>query len=178
MENETKVVEESTKTFTQDDVNDIVGKRLEKEAKKWQEKYSNYYSEDDLATKTEELTKKITELGNSLEEAQKKEQSNTEILADKEKLISDLQDQIKQHETDSVKTRHELEQIQIGLANGLPLELCNRLQGTTAEEMTADAVKMAQYLGKPASMPARNPEAVESDGVAAAFKALNPNLKF
>lgn len=177
MENENKTVEESIKTFTQEDVNDIVSKRLEKEAKKWQEKYSGYYSEDDLANKTEELNKKITELGNSLEEAQAKSKSDIDALAEKEKTIEDLKEQIKQHETASVKTRYELDQLQIGLANGVPLELCNRIQGSNSDEMKEDALRIAQFISKPASMPARNPESHESDGVMAAFKALNPNIK-
>lgn len=157
------------KTFTQDEVNNLVKERLDRAEKKWAEKYSNYYSADDLASKTEDLNKKIAELGNSLNAANDKANESAGVLAEKDKAIADLEARLKSNETDSAKIR-------IGLAKGIPFELCNKLSGATEEEITADADKMASYLPKQ-SMPLRNPEAnSEVDGVTQAFRKLNPNL--
>lgn len=169
MENTNETVTEVTetktegKTFTQDEVNALVKERLDRAEKKWQEKYSNYYSADDLASKTEDLNKQITELGNSLNAANDKANADAQTIADLEAKAS-------KYETDSVKIR-------IALENGIPFELANKLTGTTEEEIRNDAKKMSQFVASTPAMPMRNPEAdAEIDGVTAAFKKLNPNL--
>jgi len=165
----TNVTEE--KTFTQEEVNEIIGKRLEKAEKKWTEKYSNYYSADDLASKTEELNKQITDLGNSLDEANNKATASADSLAEKDQAIADLENRVRNYETDSAKIR-------IALEVGIPYELANRLTGATEEEIRADAEKMLPLVAPKISMPLRNPDAnVETDGVLAEFRKLNPNIK-
>lgn len=158
------------KTFTQEEVNDIVKERLDRAEKKWQEKYSNYYSADDLANKTEELNSKIAELGNTLNLANDKATADGEEISKRDQTIADLEAKLRQNETDSAKIR-------IGLAKGIPYELCNRLSGSNEEEILADAEKFTAFLPKQ-TMPLRNPEATqEVDGVTQAFKKLNPNIK-
>jgi len=160
------------KTFTQEEVNNLIKDRLDRAEKKWQEKYSNYYSADDFTSKTEELNKQIAELGNSLNVANDKATADAQTLADKEQAIADLEAKLKRNETDSAKTR-------IALECGIPYELADRLTGDTVEEIMADAQRLAPMLATRSSMPLRNPEATsETDGVMKAFRELNPNLKF
>lgn len=169
---ENKVIEEQNveKTFTQEEVNNLVKERLDRAEKKWQEKYSNYFSADDLASKTEELNNKIAELGNSLNEANEKATANSDEMTKKDALIAELESKAKKHETDSAKIR-------IALENGVPFELANKLSGETEEEIREDAKRMAQFM-RPTTAPLRNPESpIETDGVMAAFKAMNPNIK-
>lgn len=167
---ENKIIETEGKTFTQEEVNTLIKERLDRAEKKWQEKYSNYYSSDDLASKTEELNNKIVELGNSLNVANDKANADSEEIAKRDQTIADLEAKAKKYETDSVKIR-------IALDNGLPYELANKLNGETEEELIKDAQKMASFLKPTNSMPMRNTDSVETDGVMAAFRKLNPNLK-
>lgn len=141
------------KTFTQEEVNEIVKDRLDRAEKKWQEKYANYYSEDDLNNKTAELNSKIAELSNSLNVANDKATGHAEELSKREQTIAELTEKLKKNESESSKIR-------IGLANGIPLELCGRLSGESEEEILADAQKVSSFLPKP-TMPLRNPEAGE-----------------
>jgi len=168
---DTNKIETEGKTFTQEEVNGLIKDRLDRAEKKWQEKYANYYSAEDVASKTEELQKQITELGNSLNVANDKANADSEEISKRDQTIADLEAKAKKYETDSVKIR-------IALENGLPFELANKLNGDTEEELKADAQKMASFMRPTTSMPLRNPEAnAEVDGVLAAFKQLNPNLK-
>lgn len=174
MENLTNVEQttETAKTFTQEEVNNLIKERLDRAEKKWQEKYSNYYSEDDLTSKTEELQKQVTELGNSLNVANDKATADADVIASKDGTIADLEAKLKKHETDSAKIR-------IALENGIPYELADRLTGSTEDEIRADAVKLAPMLAPKTPMPLRNPESTsDSDGVLKAFRQMNPNIKF
>lgn len=175
MENEevkaTEPVEQVEKTFTQAQLDTIVKERLERAEEKWQKKYSGYYSEDDLASKTEELRTQIATLGNSLQEADSKATADADEISKRDQKIADLEAKVQTYETDSAKIR-------IALEVGIPYELASRLQGTTEEEIKEDALKMLPLVAPKTSMPARNPNSAEVDGVTAAFQRLNPGLKF
>lgn len=171
MEDNTVKNEGAEKTFTQDEVNGIVKERLDRAEKKWEEKYANYSSPDDITSKTEELNNKITELGSLLDSAKEKAGSDAQALADKDQAISDLEAKIKAYETDSVKTR-------IALEIGIPYELKDKLSGTTEEEIRKDAEKLLPFVSAKATMPLRNPDSnPEVNGVKQAFMKMNPNLK-
>ena len=100
----------------------------------------------------------------ALTEAQKKN-------AEHEASIAELQKKIQGYETDSVKTR-------IALEKGIPLELRDRLTGTTEEEIRKDAETLVRFLSKPdpKAPPLRDPEPVETDSKAAAGKAAYKKL--
>lgn len=100
----------------------------------------------------------------SLADAQKKSQEH-------EATIAELQKKIQGYETDSVKTR-------IALEKGIPLELKNRLAGTTEDEIRKDAESLAKFLSKtdPEEPPLRDPEPVEADSKSAVSKAAYKKL--
>ena len=100
----------------------------------------------------------------SLSDAQKKN-------VEHEAKIADLQKEVQRYETDSVKTR-------IALEKGIPLEIRNRLNGTTEEELRKDAENLSQYLIKrdQKEQPLRDPEPVETDAKAAASNAAYKKL--
>ena len=100
----------------------------------------------------------------ALSEAQKKNEEH-------EASIAELQKKIQGYETDSVKTR-------IALEKGIPLELRDRLTGTTEEEIRADADTLVKFLSKSEhkAPPLRDPEPVETDARKAASKAAYKKL--
>ena len=100
----------------------------------------------------------------ALSEAQKKNEEH-------EASIAELQKKIQGYETDSVKTR-------IALEKGIPLELRDRLTGTTEEEIRADADTLVKFLSKSGhkAPPLRDPEPVETDAKKAASKAAYKKL--
>lgn len=100
----------------------------------------------------------------SLSDAQKKK-------GEHEASIAELQRKIQGYETDSVKTR-------IALEKGIPLELKDRLTGTTEEEIRKDADNLSKFLSKgdPETPPLRDPEPVVTDAKAAASKAAYKKL--
>ena len=88
-----------------------------------------------------------------------------------EATIAELQKKIQGYETDSVKTR-------IALEKGIPLELRDRLTGTTEEEIRADAETLVKFLikGEHKAPPLRDTEPVETDAKAAAGRAAYKKL--
>lgn len=100
----------------------------------------------------------------SLSDAQKKN-------GEHEATIAELQKKIQGYETDSVKTR-------IALEKGIPLELRDRLTGTTEEEIRKDADNLSKYLSKGdhETPPLRDPEPVVTDAKTAASKAAYKKL--
>lgn len=153
------------KMFTQEQVNEIIKKKLEKVDKK----YEGYMSKDDFDLKAKEIKEnfeqQITDLGNSLNVANEKAETDAQTIAD-------LQARVKTHETDSVKIRTALE-------FGIPYELANKLSGETEEDIRKDAQNLSAFIQKPNTVaPLRNAEAGEEmDGVTKRFLELNPGMK-
>ena len=98
----------------------------------------------------------------ALTEAQKKNEEH-------EASIAELQKKIQGYETDSVKTR-------IALEKGIPLELRDRLTGTTEEELRKDADTLVKFLGKSDPPPLRDPEPVATDPKTTASRAAYKKL--
>lgn len=101
--------------------------------------YDGYISPDELKRQTEYLTKQITEMGNSLEEEKNK---GNELTA----TINDLTSKVKDYETRSVKSR-------IVASLGLPLEVADRINGTTEDEIKKDAEALRSLFGRPTPPP-------------------------
>lgn len=90
-----------------------------------------------------------------------------------ETTIAELTGKVKQYETDSAKTR-------IAAKYGLAPELCGRLNGTTEEEIDADAKILAQIVGPRIIAPKYNPaNNIEEDktGYAELARSLTPGAE-
>ena len=135
---------EFTPIVTQEQFDEMVKDRLARAEKKWQEKYTGYLSPDEISGKTKEYEDKITELSNSLNDANEKAATDS-------KTIADLEAKIKAHETASVKSRiaHEV---------GIPYELAHKLSGETEEDIRKDAEALKPFVSK-STAPLRDPEA-------------------
>lgn len=151
---------------TQEQFDSAIKDRLSRAEKKYEEKYAGYISPDELSGKTKELNDKITELGNSLNDATEKSKAYTETIAS-------LEAKVKTYETASVKSRiaHEV---------GIPYELANKLSGETEEDIRRDAEAMRPFITRKATAPLRDPESPDSgsgDATKDSFRKLVQNLK-
>ena len=148
---------EFTPITTQEELNALIGKRV-KSAK------------DELEKLKAEYEQKLAEMAAAAEASAKKYAKIDQEMADKDAKI-------KSYETNSVKMRiaHEL---------GLKYEAASFLQGEDEESIrkSAEALKSLTGGTNAASAPARPSPAFkeskgEVDGVTAAFRKMNPNLK-
>lgn len=155
MENEFQVIE------TQEQLNNVIKDRLARE----RAKFSDY---DDIKAKCADYELRLGSAIGDSEAAQAK-------LAELEKAIAEKDSEIARMATESLKTG-------IALQYGLPLEMASRLNGTTEDELKADAEMFASMLASRSGSvtpppPLRNTESVvEEDGVLAAFLKMNPNI--
>ncbi|WP_261064893.1 capsid assembly scaffolding protein Gp46 family protein [Streptococcus mitis] len=110
---------------TQEEFDAAIKERLSRE----KAKYSDY---DQLKSRVTELETENVGLKSTIE-------ANRQSKADADKQLEDLQKQISNYETASLKTR-------VALQHGLPYDLADRLQGTDEESFKADAERLASFV--------------------------------
>ena len=145
------------KTFTQEEVNQLVGKaRLEgKEAGR--KEFEGWISQEELNKQVAGLTDQIKTL----------EGEKTTLQTQ----LTEKDGKIAQYEIDSVKTR-------VARECGLSLEAVEFIQGNDEEAIRKSAEALKGLVGSKSVPPLGNPETPpEEDGVTAAFKKMNPNIK-
>lgn len=128
---------------TQEELDQIIQQRLDRERRNIESRFSDY---DSLKNQVTDLTQKNTDAKTK--------------LADAEKQISDLQNKVKGHELEELKTK-------IAQETGIPFALRGRLQGSTEEEIRKDAEVLAGVIGgteKPKNPPAPAPKLNEKTG--------------
>ena len=110
---------------TQEELDNIVKERLRRE----REKFGDY---DDLKKRVSELESENGALKATVEETK-------QTIAKSDAQITELQGQVSNYETASLRTR-------IALQNGLPYDLADRLQGADEEALRADAERLAGFM--------------------------------
>ena len=145
------------KTFTQEEVNQLVGKaRLEgKEAGR--KEFEGWISQEELNKQVAGLTDQIKTL----------EGEKTTLQTQ----LTEKDGKIAQYEIDSVKTR-------IAREFDLSYEAIGFLQGEDEEAIRKSAESLKSLVGTNRTPPQFNSEMPPAeDGVMAEFKKLNPNIK-
>lgn len=117
---------------TQEEFDNAIKERLARE----KSKYSDY---DQLKSRVTELEEENVDLKSTIE-------ANRQSKADADKQLEDMQKQISNYETASLRTR-------VALQYGLPYDLADRLQGTDEESFKADAERLAGYMKPKESIP-------------------------
>ena len=110
---------------TQEEFDAAIKERLSRE----KAKYSDY---DQLKSRVTELETENADLKSTIE-------ANNQSKADADKQLEEMQNQISNYETASLRTR-------VALQHGLPYDLADRLQGTDEESFKADAERFAGYM--------------------------------
>lgn len=116
---------------TQEELDNIVKERIRRE----REKFGDY----------DELKKRVSELESENSALKSTVEDDKQTRAGLDAQITELQGQVSNYETASLRTR-------IALQNGLPYDLADRLQGTDEEALRADAERLAVFM-RPAPVP-------------------------
>ena len=119
-------------------------------------KYEGYMSPEDVAKNNETYTKQIAELNDKLK--------------GNENEIADLKSKAKAYEISSVKMK-------IANETGIPFELADKLSGETAEEIKADAEKLARYTHRSQPTPQFSGEKSPADVKKTAYMNMLSDLK-
>jgi len=115
---------------TQEELDQIIEARLARQKESYESKLSDL---ENLQNEKSKLESQVAALQSTVEET--KSASKTS-----EQTIADLNKQIDSYKTASLRTT-------IALKNGLPYDLADRLQGEDEESLTADAQRLAGYIG-------------------------------
>ena len=142
---------------TQEELDNIVKERLRRE----REKFGDY---DDLKKRVSELESENGALKATVEETK-------QTIAKSDAQITELQGQVSNYETASLRTR-------IALQNGLPYDLADRLQGADEEALKADAERLAGFM-RPAThkAPLRDTEPAIGDDKTMQMKQMLRELQ-
>lgn len=142
---------------TQEELDNIVKERLRRE----REKFGDY---DDLKKRVSELESENGALKATVEETK-------QTIAKSDAQITELQGQVSNYETASLRTR-------IALQNGLPYDLADRLQGADEEALRADADRLAGFM-RPATpqAPLRDTEPAIGDDKTMQMKQMLRDLQ-
>lgn len=142
---------------TQEELDNIVKERIRRE----REKFADY---DDLKKRVSELETENSALKSTVED-------DKQARAGLDAQITELQGQVSNYETASLRTR-------IALQNGLPYDLADRLQGTDEEALRADAERLAGFM-RPAThqAPLRDTEPAIGDDKTMQMKQMLRELQ-
>lgn len=150
------------KVFTQEEVNQLVGKARLEGKEIGRKEFEGWISPEEMDKRNEELNTRANDLSNQLEALQTEKETLQTQLTEKD-------DAIAKYEIDSVKTR-------IARECGLSYEAINFLQGSDEEAIRKSAESLKALVGT--KVPLATPEPTpEEDGVTAAFRKMNPNIK-
>jgi chromosome segregation ATPase len=162
--------EEFTPITSQEALDAVLKDRLnrqnEKHAREMSELSAKYSDYDAIKSQNSEYAQQITVLNTELEESRTKVAGYDSQIAERDAKIS-------AYEVSIMKSN-------IAATYGLAPELAERLTGNTEEELRADAEKLTSIVGKSHKVAplATQTNANDEDGVMAAFKKLNPDIKF
>ena len=147
---------------TQEEFDRAIKDRLARKEKELAETYKEYLSPDKASSLKEEYEKKLAEANKKLDEVADKLKSHDAI-------VSELTDRATKAETSLMKSRiaHEC---------GVPIELAERLVGTTEDELKKDAESLAAFMKPASAPPARTTETPKANTTDAAMMQLLQNI--
>lgn len=144
---------------TQEEFDKRIAERIKREAEKHQTQINNLSEERDA------LKIQLGEKDKALEERK----TGVESL---NKTIEELNGKLNAYEIANLKTS-------IALKNGIPYDLASRLTGTNEQELTQDAIKLAEFISRPnvvAPLKTSEPKGSQFEGKEAALLAMSKNL--
>jgi len=117
---------------TQEDFDKAIQSRLKQKDRELADKYKDYLSPDDVTALKADYDKQLQDANKLVEEANKK-------LSTFDETVSNLTQRAETAENKLLKNK-------VAYENKLPIELSDRLIGSTEEELKADAEKLSGIL--------------------------------
>lgn len=117
---------------TQEDFDKAIQSRLKQKDRELVDKYKDYLSPDDVTALKADYDKQLQDANKLVEEANKK-------LSTFDETVSNLTQRAETAENKLLKNK-------VAYENKLPIELSDRLIGSTEEELKADAEKLSGIL--------------------------------
>lgn len=149
---------------TQEQLDAIISERVARAKDSARKEFEGWISPDALEKKTAELNSQLTGLNDQIK-------TLTDEKGTLETTIEEKNGKLAQYEIDSVKTK-------VAREYGLSYDAIEFLQGADEEAIKKSAESLKHLVGANKTPPLGNPEKpMEEDGVMAAFKKLNPNMK-
>ena len=149
---------------TQEQFNEAISERIEQAKRSARKEFEGWVSPGELEKQTSDLNAQLTGLNDQIKTLVDEKAALETQLTEKDGAIA-------KYERDSVKTK-------IAREYGLPYEAIGFIQGEDEEAVRKSAEALKGLVGSANVPPLGNPEArSEDDGVTAAFKKLNPNIK-
>lgn len=147
---------------TQEEFDAAIQKRLSQKEREVTGQYKDFMSPEDVEQLKASFQKQIDDVNRELATAK-------ETAAGHDQIVADLTARATKAEAALLKN-------QIANENGVPFELADRLIGSTAEELKADAIKMAGYLKPKSAPPMRSTEPQAVNPSNAAWQQMLANL--
>jgi hypothetical protein len=135
-----------TPITTQEDFDKAIQKRLAQKDREAEEKYRDYMAPDKVDALKADYDKKISDAAALVKDAQAK-------LAKHDEEIASITQR-------AVEAEGKLLKSSIANKHGIPLDLADRLVGTTEDEIEKDAQNFAGYLGSRNGAPMRSNDSV------------------
>lgn len=142
---------------SQEELDKVIQKRLERNTREVEERYKDYMSPDDVSALKGDYETKI--------------KTYEEKIAGNDAIVAELTTRATTAETKLIKTN-------AANKNGIPLELASRLQGSSEEEIDQDAQAFASLLKPktPAPLFTGEPAGTKTDSKEAALMQLLVDL--
>lgn len=152
------------KTFTQEEVNKLVGQARLEGKEIGRKEFEGWISPEEVAKQTDALNGQLAGLNDQLK-------TLSDEKANLQNQLTEKDDTIAKYEIDSVKTR-------IAREYGLSYEAIGFIQGEDEDSIKKSAESLKSLVGANKTLPSYNSEMPpEEDGVTAAFRKINPNIK-
>ena len=135
-----------TPITTQEDFDKAIQKRLAQKDREAEEKYRDYLAPDKVDALKADYDKKISDAAALVKDAQAKLAKHDEEIASITQRAAEAEGKLLKS---SIANKH-----------GIPLDLADRLVGTTEEEIEKDAQNFAGYLGSRNGAPMRSTDSV------------------
>lgn len=149
---------------TQEQLDAIIGERVARAKDSARKEFEGWISPDALEKQTADLNSQLAGLNDQIK-------TLTDEKTTLETTIEEKNGKLAQYEIDSVKTK-------VAREYGLSYDAIEFLQGADEEAIKKSAESLKHLVGANKTPPLGNPEKpMEEDGVVAAFKKLNPNVK-
>lgn len=130
---------------TQEQLNAVIGERINRAEEKAAAKYSDY----------EEIKKQNADYATQLTDLQAQLQAQSEKIEGHTAEVDALNAKVQAYESSSLKTR-------IALEAGLPYKMAERLTGDDEESIRQDAEMMVKLMGSHNTVPLGSPEPLET----------------